>query len=133
MPQFKEITFTTMLPDVNTGWAFKPFGRKDAVFTYADPYRANSPDLRTVITVSTAQPSKTSKLMKVRVKVTMPVAKDDAVTGATLFDYNVTADFSFMAPANSSADARELALEILQKFLGTVDVQNMIVAAEPLY
>lgn len=113
MPAFQPFSLLTNLAsEGNHGWDFKPFGRKDGVFTYVDD-AIDQVDLRPTVTISYSAPSKTSKLMKCRIKITKPVSRDDTVNGITKFDHNVTADCTFIAPQHSSEYDRELVVALI--------------------
>lgn len=117
MPAFQPFSVTTNVgTDVNHVWDFLPFGRKDGVFTYVDT-AIDQVDLRPTVTLSFTAPSKTSKLMKCRVKVTKPVARDDAITGLTKFDHNVTADCTLIAPQHSMEFDREVVIALIRQAL----------------
>lgn len=137
MPALAPFSLTTIAESdgMNRVWTFQPFGRKDGLFTFVDP-GLQQMDLRPTVTFSYSAPSKTSKLMKCRAKITLPVSVDDAVTGLTRFDYNVTADLTFIAPQQSSEESRELITALMRQLITTTTnspVVPVFKEAAPLY
>ncbi|DAD52272.1 TPA_asm: coat protein [ssRNA phage SRR6960799_16] len=136
MPALAPFSLTTNVDqDIGHVWDFQPFGRKDGLFTFIDPSNLQM-DLRPSVTFSYSAPSKTSKLMKCRAKITLPVAFDDSVTGITRFDHNVTADLTFIAPQQSTEFHRELITAMMRQLI--TDTTNSPVVrvfkdAAPLY
>lgn len=136
MPALAPFSIVTNVDnDLNHTWDFKPYGRKDGLFTFVDTTNLQM-DLRPSVTFSYSAPSKTSKLMKCRVKLTLPVAVDDANTGLTRFDHNVTADLTLIAPQQSSEFHRELIVAMMRQMItGTTNspVIPVFKDAAPLY
>lgn len=136
MPALAPFSIVTSVDDdLNHSWSFQPYGRKDGLFTFVEPANLQM-DLRPTVTFSYSAPSKTSKLMKCRVKLTLPVSVDDAVTGLTRFDHNVTADLTLIAPQQSSEFNRELIVAMMRQLI--TDTTNSPVVpvfkdAAPLY
>lgn len=117
MPAFQPFSLLTNIStEGNHAWDFLPFGRKDGVFTYVDT-ALDQVDLRPTVTLSFTAPSKTSKLMKCRIKITKPVSRDDTVSGLTKFDHNVTADCTFIAPQHSAEFDRETVIALMREAL----------------
>lgn len=133
MPAFSPFSVTTDKPDVNTGWTFKPYLRKDGVFTYMDRDRYDQLELSPTLTLSTTGPTKTSKLMKVRAKVSLPVAADDVSTGGFKLAHTLTADITFIIPPMSTAVSRETLLDVMEKLLNAAPLTTILGNGEPLY
>lgn len=137
MPALAPFSLTTVDPadGMNRVWSFQPFGRKDSLFTFVDPDLPQM-DLRPTVTFSYSAPSKTSKLMKCRAKITLPVKLEDAVTGLPKFDYAVTADLTFIAPQQSSEESRQMITALMQQLI-TATTNSPVVPvfkdAAPLY
>lgn len=133
MPAFSPFSVMTDKPDVNTGWTFKPYLRKDGVFTYMDRDRYDQLELSPTLTLSTTGPTKTSKLMKVRAKVSLPVTADDVSTGGFKLAHTLTADITFIIPPMSTAASRETLLDIMEKLLNAAPLTTILGNGEPLY
>lgn len=133
MPAFSPFSITTDKPDVNTGWTFKPYLRKDGVFTYMDRDRYDQLELSPTLTLSTTGPTKTSKLMKVRAKVSLPVSAEDVSTGDFKLAHTLTADITFIIPPMSTSASRETLLDIMEKLLNAAPLTTILGNGEPLY
>lgn len=122
MPQFQVITLTT------TTWT--PERMKGDVAFYSDTTEAIV-ELRKTLSVSIAPPTKTSKLYKVRTKLTLPVA--DPITGQ--YSYSNTFDSTFLLPKASDASSRGDLLLDVQELVAAAGgiIEAQVVNLTPIY
>lgn len=114
-------------------WNFVPFARKDGVFTYVATHESPMPELRPSVTISTTMPSKTSKLMKVRAKLSFPCGKQLVADGPDVYSHTVSADVTFLLPQISNVDQRSILLGMMKALLASSAPSTAITAAEPIY
>lgn len=126
MPKFDSITL-----DIGGGQGpkFTPVSNQNGLSTWYDYEDAATPALLPKLTVSVAQPSKTSKLFKTRVKLVVPQPKHD-VSGAVLgvADHQNSVDITFLSADNAVPFERSsmlaMAIATLQNELIKDVVQN---------
>lgn len=123
MPQIQPITIvsTPVGADVRRETVLEPLGNKDGVVTYSggdyyidqatgdtitEPPTAVA--LQTLMSVSLNRPSKTSRISKVRVKLTMPVAALDlAGLPTTTKSHELSADIVYIFPEKATEQERQ--------------------------
>lgn len=91
------------------------------------------------ITISSAAPSKTSRLYKARVKVVLPVLENIAGTSSNGFTpapvkaYDLTADMTFILPERSTQQNRKDLLAFAKNLLANAVVTSVVQDNEVVY
>lgn len=130
MPKFDIVT---VVSDVAGTHTYTPSSNQGGLSSWIN-YAAATPTLQSKLTVSVAQPSKTSKLYKARIKLVVPVPKKDlngAVTG--LVDHVNSVDMTFLSSEASTILERSNLLELATALLNTQLILDVVPEARSIY
>lgn len=117
---------------------FSPVAQTGLLSSFADRSGGISVGYPT-ITISTAQPSKTSRLYKARLKVVFPILETlsnstmSGITPAPTKAYDVSADITFMMPERSTLADRKDILALAKNLLSNALVAAIVENNETLY
>lgn len=127
------------MPQVNiinlpTTYAFYPVRREGAVVFYRESEH-EVPALRSSLSISLVEPTKTSRLYKVRMKCVVPVAEVDPNTSAQtgkVARLN-SFDLSFIFDANSTTDERQIMVNTLNELAAHTIFADVVKKLEPIF
>lgn len=140
MPQFTNITLLAADVGRDNDIVFGPIRNTNGLATYSDKtiYGLNMGHLAPVLTVSNSLPSKTSKLMKTRLKLVQPTPVFETVDGEDVAtpvkDYEDSVDITFTTSERSAVSSKNLLRQAIIALLKDDDLMvGMLIKGETIY
>ena len=131
MPKLDAITVAVFN---GQGPTFTPASNQSGLSTWYDYEGAQTPAALPKLTVSVSQPSKTSKLFKTRVKLAVPVPKQD-VNGVVInaVDHQNSVDITFLSADSATKLERTFLLNAAVGLLQNALLKEVVEDARSIY
>lgn len=147
MPAFEPKVFMTQVqPGFNHGVDLDPVSNTSGLATYSGSFlvpkndqggtEAQNPGvaaLQPTLTVSLQRPSKTSRIVKSRMKLVIPRPVLDGGIATAIKSHESSFDITFMSSEKASKEERQILFGLLLQTLHDSDFQEVIVDNKAIY